>query len=561
MPLQLLHASLSLALLSLMGTALAQNSSLPIVDLGYQLQQATLFNSTGGFYNFSNIRYAAPPTGKNRFDAPQPPAVNRSGVQQGLPDRICAQAAPAWLAIAAAYLPKYFGGQTNFNASSFNTRFNTSNLPAQDPRTTEDCLFLDVIVPEKIFNNAGKGHGAPVLVWIHGGGYSLGSKSDSGNPAGLIARSQDNSKEGIVYVSLNYRLGAFGWLSGPSFQETGVANAALLDQRLALEWVQNHIAKFGGDPKRVTVLGESAGGASIMHQITAYGGLRGPAPFQQAIIQSPGFLPMVSHQKQESTFQAYLTLLNVSSLEQARGLTFTQLQKANIIQIGQSSYGEFTYGPVVDGNFTPALPGELLLHGQYDHNLKVMVGHNAHEGLLFTNPFIQNKTALVGAVLSLLPTVAAWPLTMRYILETLYPPIFDGSQASGYTDEITRAAALLSDVVFACNTFWLDEAFGNKTYGYYFAVPPALHGGDIPYTYYNGGGTSLMVLSTSVAITLQEYITTFAETGSPNGAGTPYFQVYGRNATVQDLNITGISQIVDPAANSRCDWWQKALYV
>lgn len=92
-----------------------------------------------------------------------------------------------------------------------------------------------------------------------------GSKVNSGDPAGLIRR----SNEGIVFVALNYRLGALGWISGPTFQaDGGDANAALHDQRFALEWVQRHIADFGGDPDRVTVMGESAGAGSIMHQIT-----------------------------------------------------------------------------------------------------------------------------------------------------------------------------------------------------------------------------------------------------------------------------------------------------
>lgn len=163
----------AVAALTLYSPAVAQgtsdNGTLPIVDLGYELHQATLYNSTGGFYNFSNIRYAAPPTGENRFAAPQPPAVNRSVVQQGLPDRICAQSEPAWLLIAEQFIPEYLEGQTVFNSSSFNTSSGTSGgLPAQDPRTTEDCLFLDVVVPEAIYNNAGQGYGAPVLVWIYG---------------------------------------------------------------------------------------------------------------------------------------------------------------------------------------------------------------------------------------------------------------------------------------------------------------------------------------------------------------------------------------------------------
>ena len=81
---------------------------------------------------------------------------------------------------------------------------------------------------------------------------------------------------------------------------------------------------------------------------------------------------------------------------------------------------------------------------------------------------------------------------------------------------------------------------------------------DIPYTYYNGDNTT--ILSPAIAIALQEYITEFAMSGSPNEAGVPYFPMYQVNATVQDLNITGISQTFDPAANARCNWWQKALY-
>jgi hypothetical protein len=169
---------------------------LPVVDLGYELQRATLYNNTGAYYNFSNIRYAAPPTGNLRFRAPKKPQKNRGTVQTGLPDRICAQAGPAWEIIAGQFIPEYLTGQTVFNESSFNTT--TGPAPPLDPRTTEDCLFLDVLVPKKIFDHAGKGSGAPVLVWIYGGGYTGGSKSGSGNPAGLLAASGGTKGDKIV---------------------------------------------------------------------------------------------------------------------------------------------------------------------------------------------------------------------------------------------------------------------------------------------------------------------------------------------------------------------------
>ena len=291
-------------------------------------------------------------------------------------------------------------------------------------------------------------------------------------------------------------------------------------------------------------------------------------PFQQAVPQSPGFQPIVSANQQETTFQNYLALLNVTTLAQARQVPFAQAQLANIIQVGGSAYGEFTYGPVVDGDFVPALPGQLLLHGQYDKSLKVMVGHNADEGLLFTSPFISNETTFETFLTAALPGLKALPNVLSYITTTLYPPVFDGSQAMNYTSQIARAAALDSELIFTCNTYYLDKAYGNQTYAYFFTVYPALHGQDIQYTYYTGAGEAQLsataegggVVAPQVAIALQEYITRFAETGNPNQAGVPFFPVYGGNGTVQVLNVTGISEARDPSANARCDWWQKGLY-
>lgn len=239
------------------------------------------------------------------------------------------------------------------------------------------------------------------------------------------------------------QLGALGWLAGPDLQADGTANAGLYDQRLALRWVQKNIHLFGGDPTKVTVFGESAGGGSIMHQITAFGGLKGPAPFQQAILQSAALPNTASSFQQQQTFDKFLSLLNVSSIAGARHLPSSALIAANALQISQSIYGTGTFGPVVDGLFAPALPGRLLLQGSFDKNLNIMVGHNTNEGLTFIDPAV--NTSSIGKIFrETYPDVQ--PSVVDYIEKVLYPPIFDGSQ--GYTDQIGRGALLASDSSF-----------------------------------------------------------------------------------------------------------------
>lgn len=398
-----------------------------------------------------------------------------------------------------------------------------------------------------------------MLVWIYGGGYTAGSKAGNGNPATLLSSARDGNETGIIFVAMNYRLGMFGWMAGPTFQESGTANVGLYDQRLALEWVKENIHLFGGDPDRVTVIGESAGGGSIMHQITAYGGLKGKVPFQQAIAQSPGWIPQPSNYQNEAVFQqtlAYASLVSkksVTTLAELRNLTTAELYYTNYAVTGLSPYGSFTYGPSVDGNFVPQLPGQLLLHGQFDASVKVMVGHNSNEGLLFASPFITNDTGLAAYLTAAIP--AAQPAAIDHIVSDLYPADFNGSH--GYTSQLGRTALLVSEAVFACNTRYLGLAYKNATYSYYFSVPPGLHGEDVAYTFYNGGAG----VNATVAGALQDYITSFAMNGSPNEEGVPFFPLYGGNAStaVMDAKALG-TQVRDTAANGRCDWWQKALY-
>ncbi|KFY90305.1 hypothetical protein V500_05211 [Pseudogymnoascus sp. VKM F-4518 (FW-2643)] len=543
---------------------------LPTVDLGYGLWSAKI-NDTGKhpYYTFGNIRYAAPPVGELRFKAPVPPKGRNKTVNNGSGNPTCPQANPAWLLTAQAFLT----GTPIENltrpgsGSGSGGGFSLDDIPKPVAGTTEDCLFLDVYAPKSIYDARRTKHKkGGVLVWIYGGGYTAGVKTGNGNPATLLDSARDGNEKGIIFVALNYRLGMFGWLSGPTYQASGTANIGLHDQRLALEWVQKNIHLFGGDPNRVTVIGESAGGGSIMHQITAYGGLKGKVPFQQAIAQSPGWVPSPSNYQNEAVYEktlAFASLIaqkQVTTLDELRNLTTEQLYYTNYAVTGLSNYGTFTYGPTVDGDFAPKLPAELLLHGQFDKNIKVMLGHNSEEGFLFASPFVTNdsdlKAYLQGSVPAILPTA------LDTVVETLYPPNFNGSLP--YTTQLSRTSVLVSESVFTCNTRALDLAFGNKTYSYYFSVPPGLHGEDVAYTFFNGDTSTSnqgLPVDATVAAALQDYITSFAMNGNPNEVGVPFFPLYGGNSSTQVIAIGKLgSQVTDTAANERCAWWQKALY-
>lgn len=160
-------------------------------------------------YNFSNIRYAAPPLGDLRFRAPVWPEQDRRQVQNGSVGRMCPQGFPIW---SQDIQPDFL--LSLLTNSTFNKSTDVSSYPyvpyPVDPRTTEDCLFLDVVVPKKIFNRAQnktlvpKQSLAPVVVWIFGGGFAQGDKTLT-DPVGLLERSTVVG-DGVVYVAINYRV-------------------------------------------------------------------------------------------------------------------------------------------------------------------------------------------------------------------------------------------------------------------------------------------------------------------------------------------------------------------
>ncbi len=156
------------------------------------------------YYNFSNVRFAASPTGEHRFQAPTHPAVNRSVVQIGQQQYICPQGVETWLDVASEVVS---GANLTYTAVP---PIGPSNQTVFDHRQTEDCLFLDVLVPRHIFDNRHHKYGsASVLLSFHASSNTQGSKSFYGDGAGLVSRSVQNGRLGVIYVAPNYRLGLF----------------------------------------------------------------------------------------------------------------------------------------------------------------------------------------------------------------------------------------------------------------------------------------------------------------------------------------------------------------
>ncbi|KAM0329474.1 hypothetical protein ACHAQA_004783 [Verticillium albo-atrum] len=536
----------------------------PVVDLGYSRHQATYDNKTS-LLTFANIKYADAP----RFGAPVEVTTTDPDINNGSVVATCPIGIPAWYALSL----RYRAGQLTLEdvraayrgLQALDPASNSSNpeqfITDPSPTTSEDCLLLDVTVPRNIWGrdlSNSTNSGAPVMVWIVGGGYTVGDKNTAGNPAGLIAKSQEDGSDGVIYVTLNYRLGLFGWSSGPKYQaQGGVSNIGLRDQRFALEWVQKNIHLFGGDPDQVTVFGESAGGGSILHQITARGATSG-APFRQAILQSPGFEPLPSLSKQDARFDnalrwaSYFSQANITTLAELAALPFDVLLKVNQITAATAYWSAFGWGPAVDGDFVPDLPGRLLEEGKFDSSVGVFHGVNSNEGFIFTSPLITNDAEYTSEHLeNLLPD--ATEDIIRQVKSEIYPEVYDGTFP--WSNQFERTEATVGDSWFSCNNRFVSKAFAKAARGYLFDVGSGYHGTDIAYTYYNEGAEGIDAV---IAERLQGYLTAFAKTGDPNTDGNPFIPLYGDDSRI--LSLTGGTTVKDIGDNHRCTWWQQALY-
>lgn len=476
------------------------------VDLGYST--VSPFLQGNGISVYRNIRYAAAPLGDLRWAKPAPP-IQESGINNGSVGHSCLQAFPA-----------NQGGSYNVLATE-----------------SEDCLMLNVYVPQGVTNNAS------VMVWFYGGGFVSG---DSHLYSGDLF-----SGDNIIFVSANYRLGAFGWMAGSSYvSQGGVPNLGLYDQRAVFDWVQQYISRFGGDPKRVTAAGQSAGAASILHHLTAGGGTIRPN-FTQAMIESPAYQPIFQADVMENTFQAFAKLAGCddATLSCLRGLSSSVLDAANKKQVGAATpLGTFVYGPVVDGTYVPSDPPALLTANRAIA-MPMLLSSTARESAPFTDPRVQTQQQFETIVGQLLPGVSQNALTQG---AAIYP----SPPTSLYTSQYDRLRILIQDVSFVCQVRALAKFNPSQAYTWQFNVGSAVHTSDLFYIFTGLAALAGITPDAGIAQSIQNQVRSFVSTGD---AGFARYDSDGAGA-VRQFNDTNTGIVQDPNNNNRCDFWASAPY-
>ena len=485
---------------------------------GGDLQGSTL---ASGIHRFAGVPYAAPPVGLLRWREPQ---------------LVAAWAAPrpaTQFGPRAMQLPVF--GDMNFRSNG----------------VSEDCLYLNVWTGAKAASEK-----RPVLVYFYGGGFIAGDGSEPRYDGEALAR------QGVVTVTVNYRLGVFGFLAHPELSKESPNHASgnygLLDQAAAIQWVRANIAAFGGDPQRITIGGESAGSFSVSAQMAS--------PLSKSLLAGAigesgsllGLQPLPTLAEGEQTGAAFATSLGATSLAALRALPAQQ-----VLDVAGKP-GAPRFAAVVDGYFFREQPAATYAAGQQAH-VPLLVGWNSLE---------MSYQFLFGP---LPPTLANY----RSVVEKLYgdraAEVLRRYPAATDADVEAAANALASDRFIVYGTWrWADEQArtgGRPVYRYLFArprpamtpemgnataglaggvvkgdatakpAPPAkgaVHSAEIEYALGNLPTNKVYSWTAddyTVSKQTQAYFANFIKTGNPNGAGLPTWQPLKADGTGETLRL------------------------
>ena len=491
---------------------------------------------------FIKIPYAKPPVGELRWRAPVANDPWKPAVQSA----------------------------TEFSASC--PQLADQGAPASD---NEDCLYLNVWAPNSPIANA------PVMVWIHGGGNFSGG---AGIPIPVVSDrlwfdgQYFAENQGVVVVTLNYRLGPFGFFAHPELTSEGqpIGNQGLLDQRLALEWVQKNISSFGGDPNNVTIFGESAGAANVCYHMASLGS-RGL--FHRAISQS-GSCTIRTSGREDTVAAASPQMVafgsavgceeGVGQLECMRNVSVSELlANSNQPSPGAGDPNErkadWVFGVVFGGanTFLPESPRALFQRGDIA-NVPYLLGANTNEGttVLWQGSSISSEQAYKDDLHARFGEFSE-------AVYAMYPPV-------DYGDNFNAAReAVVTDSRFLCGTHdvaRLAADAGLDVFMYNFNVPWALlpsvfkvaHAAEISQVFgrpfkwtWPINKKTTNANSQKVADAMNTYWANFARTGNPNGENDPTWWPQFFTADDKRLQLDNNWDVLENYRSEQCEFWRE----
>jgi para-nitrobenzyl esterase len=448
-----------------------------------------------GITIFRGIPFAAPPVGDLRWRPPQP--------------------VEPW--------------DTVLKADAFAPACPQARMPfpgAPEMEVSEDCLYLNVWTPASSSKDR-----LPVMVWIYGGGFAMGSTSVPTYSGEKLAAL------GVVVVSIAYRVGALGFLAHPQLTAESdhhvSGNYGLLDQIAGLEWVQHNIRAFGGDPGRVTIFGESAGGISVS-MLSASPLCKGL--FAGAISQSGGSFGPVSQDKRGDGIQLLEGAENT-------GLEFAaRMGAGSIAELREMDPGQWMDDPLSRmGGFWPVVDRYVIAGDQYRlyeagryNDVNVLIGTNSDEGSMFVRP----------------SAPAQYEEHIRQQFGPFADRILEAYPGNTESETYTSLADIFREIVFAWPTWsWarLQTRTGDSNvFVYYFSQqqPASLfssykprgagHGAEVAYVFRHlagGGDSPYTEEDLALSEMMARYWTNFARTGDPNGEGLPHWPVFQEGGT------------------------------